>query len=230
VVIVSDNEATMDEDKKLIVSRGYDRVYDFMQQPCGYDWFKHMHQTQRVLVDYMGMALPNQYRQIKLDRWFDLPPGNALKWVALAPFAGYESNPNNDKRLSVVQAEMIVQYLRERHECQVLFLGGNNEPHVGEEMTKCSSNYFEAMKQMLACRALIHTDTGAAWVASAYQHPQLGFYGHRYYGQEYVSAIQPVNPRGIYMDAPTVAELSMNRIYEGIDQLMEATKEPVVVT
>ncbi len=226
VVILEGTDGDYTEkDRQIIASRKYDRIFNPMQPHLSDAWFKRFHQTETVLVDYMMLMMPPEYRQIKLDRWFPLnyQPTPCCDVIAFAPFAGFASNPNNDKRLSVEQAQAIVTYLRDR-DFTVIQLSGPGEPSL-EGASVLPGNYFKAVVEMLSCRALIHTDTGMGWVASAYQHPQLGLYGHRYYGAEHVKNIQPVNPRGIYLDAPTVAELTMEAIYAGIDKLLEATKE-----
>jgi len=53
---------------------------------------------------------------------------------------------------------------------------------------------------MLSCKALIHTDTGCGWIASAYGFPCVGLYSNQYYGKEFVKNIQPTNENSIYLD------------------------------
>ena len=205
-------------DEETLQGRGYDRIFHPMQAHLVDKWYETMHQTEVVLADYMALRLPAEYKQIRLDKWFEV--GKEDRVVAMAPFAGYDSNPDNNKRLSVERAQEIVAHVKKRG-FEVFQLGGPTEPRLDGVQLKYGS-YFDSMRSMLGCKALIHTDTGAAWVASAYQLPQLGLYGHRYYGKEHVSNIQPVNPNAVYLDAPTVAEIPFDQIASAIDKMILA--------
>lgn len=203
-------------DREGLAGRDYDRVFNPMQRHTMDRWFERMHQTDAVLFDYMGMQLPAPRRQIQLTQWFDTLAQD--KSVAFAPFAGFTSNPNNDKRLSVERAEQIATYVMSKG-YRVVLLGGPGEPSV-LGVSPGTMDYFTSVRVMLGCGALIHTDTGLGWVASGYQFPQLGLYGHRYYYKTNVANIQPVNPRGIYLDAPTVGDIPFDQIAAAIDQLL----------
>lgn len=218
-VVVSDEYDTFPSvrDGEMLKSRSYDRVYSPMQPHRSDRWFESLHQVEAVLYDYIGMKLPQEYRQIRLTKWWN----DAMfpeKVVAFSPFAGFESNPDNDKRLSVARAQEVVDYLRHKSYV-VLQMGGPTEPRL-DGTTPLIGSYTDSIRSMLRCRALITGDTGAVWYASAYQFPTLGLYGHRYYTKRFLSHIQPINPNALYLDASTVADIPMDQIKVSIDHLL----------
>lgn len=207
-----------EKDNLMMDERGYTHVGNPMQPHINDKWWASMHQTTAVLHDYTNGAekLPDEDRQINLVKWFDIQRHE--KYVAFAPFAGFASNPNNDKMLSISNAQKIVNYLVKKG-YKVIQLSGPGELQLENTGGFRFSSYFDSVRDMLGCDFLIHTDTGMGWFASAYKHKQLGLYGHRYYGAENVKNIQPVNPNSLYLDAPTVAEITMESIIEAIDKI-----------
>lgn len=216
VIVDGYNDWPTAKDDALIKSRGYSQVFNPMQPHRRDDWHQHMHQCSAVLFDYFSQTLRPDEEQIHLVRWFE--PIKHHRAVAFAPFAGFASNPNNDKRLSTERAQEIVDYLVAAG-WTVLQLGGPGEPHLTNAV-QLTCSYFESVRHVLGCRALIHTDTGMGWVASGYQHPQLGLYGNYYYGAAKVGNIQPRTPNGIFVDAITVAKIPLDRITQSIDTLL----------
>jgi len=220
VIVDGYNDFPTAADEVMLKERGYSRVFNPMQPhriwPDGQEWHQHCHQTSAVMYDYLGSVLKPADEQIRLVRWFDPIPHD--KTVAFAPFAGFASNPNNDKRLSTERAQEIVDYLIAKG-WNVLQLGGAGEP-VLTGATFLTCDYFTSVRHTLGCRALIHTDTGMGWVVSGYQHCQLGLYGARYYGAAKIGNIQPRNPNGIWLDAPTVADISLDTLTQAIDTLL----------
>jgi ADP-heptose:LPS heptosyltransferase len=201
-------------DRQYLVEAGYDTVFHGMPR-IRHDWFMNGHQTVEVAKVY-GLVVKDS--SLVLTKWFKVQ--RLPKHVAFAPFAGYYS-PNNDKRFSVEAAQAIVDDLIARG-YKVVQLGGANEPRL-QGAFFAESSYFESVRIMLGCDLLIHTDTGMGWVASAYKHPQLGLYGHRYYGADYVKNIQPINPNGHYLDANTVADISLDSIFQLCHTLLPCT-------
>lgn len=201
-----------ERDNDLVRARRYDHVFNPMQTHVHDRWFDHQHQTATVLFDYFRQILPPEREQIYLHRWFEVD--SRPDYVAFAPFAGWSHERTSDKMLSVERAQAIVDSVLKLGR-KVLQIGGPGEPElVGAEVFK--GTYFESVKAVLSCRLLLHTDTGMGWIISGYQHPQLGLYGHRYYGKERVGNIQPRNPNGLYLDAGTVNDISLDTIANAI--------------
>lgn len=204
-------------DALQIRDRHYDKVFNPMQPHRDERWFENLHQTSAVLVDYLCILMPKEYEQISLVKWFD--PDPYLPIVAISPFAGFEHNPNNNKRLTEEKAQQIVDYILGKG-FAVYQMSGPGEPKLKNTIFPGLS-YFDSIKKMLSCKFLIHTDTGAGWIASAYKFPQLGLYGTEYHGKKNIHNIQPVNPNSIYLDAPTVGEIPIESIFDKIDLLLQ---------
>lgn len=211
-------------DLDLLRHRAYDLVGNPMQPHADDRWHQRIHQTAVVLEDYFQQPLPRDEQQIELVRWFDPITTSTHfyskgKMLAFAPFAGYASNKTNDKMVSVARAQEIVNYVLSKG-YGIVQLGGSDEPRLNGATQLEGVDYFYSVRVMLGCKALIHTDTGMGWVASGYKHPQLGLYGHRYYGVDHVDNIQPRNPNAMFLDAPTVADIPLDKITQAIDNLL----------
>lgn len=202
------------KDQEFFALREYDHRFHPMQPHRIDRWHDKMHQTSAVAYDYLGMTLSESAQQINLYRWFDVTP--LKRTVFFAPFAGFESNPFNDKMLTVSRAQAIVDYIVGLG-YHVAHMGGPGEPFLWN-VSLMRGGYFESVREMLGSSLLLHTDTGAGWVASGYKHPQLGLYGHRYYGADKVCNIQPRNPNATYLDAPNVNEIPLETIFVAIKE------------
>jgi ADP-heptose:LPS heptosyltransferase len=218
-VIVTEAYESMDfpseADQKLIEARGYGVIFDPMASHREDQWWRRMHQTSCVLYDYADGELPSDAQQIHLTKWW--LTGERLKRViAFAPFAGFY-HPGNAKTLTPERAQEIVNALN----CagyMVAQLHGPGEPEL-DNVTCVDRPYFEAVRDMLDCALLLHTDTGMGWICSGYQHPQVGLYSHGYYGVENVGNIQPRNPNSRYLAAPNVNEIPVEQIVEAVRQV-----------
>lgn len=202
-------------DLTLLAVRKYDEICDPMQPHRMDRWHDHMHQTSCVLYDYANETLEEADQQINLVKWFDSLDQSGL--IAFAPFAGNYA-PGNPKALSEQRAHEIVCAINKAG-YGVVQLGGPGEPRLyGTFQEKWS--YFESVRVMLGCCALIHTDTGMGWVASGYKHPQLGLYSHQYYGEDKVHNIQPRNPNAQYLSAANVNEIDLDSIVNSLKLLL----------
>lgn len=195
-------------DQKTIGFRQYNQVCDPMQQHRLNDWYNYHHQTSTVSYDYLGETLPKDKEQISLYRWFDVD--DRADYIAFAPFAGWSHEKKSDKMLTVERAQIIVFRLRSMG-FKVLQVGGPDEPKLDAAELFVGS-YFDSVRAVLSCRLLLHTDTGMGWIVSGYQHPQVGLYGHRYYGKDKASNIQPRNPNSLYLDDLTVNDIEIDLI------------------
>lgn len=213
------NDFPTAQDAHWLKERGYNRVYNPMQPHVDVapEWHQLRHQTSAVLYDYFGEELTRAEQQISLVQWFSVPDlGKPV--VAFAPFAGYIHNPHNDKQLTVERAQAIVDHLVARG-YGVLQMSGAGEPHL-RGATLSNPSYFEAVREMLGCKLLLHTDTGIGWVASGYRFPQLGLYGSHYYGPDKVANIVPVNPNGQHLAAHHVNDIPLDLILSTLDQAL----------
>jgi ADP-heptose:LPS heptosyltransferase len=200
-------------DLEYIQSAKHDIVFHAMPQHRD-EWWKIRHQYAETA--YMcGLPIPTDIRP-KLARWFGLNTSFHNRVVAFAPFGG--NNEVNDKMLSVEQAQGIVDYLTDRG-WSVLHLGASTEPAL-EGAIFYDTSYFDSVRNMLSCRALIHCDTGMGHVAGAYNHPSLGIYGWRYHGEAGLKHIQPLHGNFLAVNGPKVCEISLDTIAQSIDTLL----------
>lgn len=190
----------------------YDLVFDGFPKHRD-DWFQHRHQYAEA-AHMVGLPIPDDITPT-LTRWFKTEQWNDT--IALAAFAGYYT-PNNTKRLSFEQAQALVCELVGRG-YRVLQLGGADEPEL-ENAFRLKTDYFGSVRSMLACRALIHTDTGMGHIAGAYNHPSVGLYGYAYYGEDKVHRIAPVHDRFVMVRESTVAEISVDSILHSLTMLL----------
>lgn len=176
------------------------------------EWFKFRHQYAEAAY-MVGLSVPADTTP-KMKRWF------SLDWqledtVAFAPFGG--NGGVNDKMLSVEQAKAIVGFV-ESLGYEVLHLGAPDEPDIGG--FRRDTCYFDSVRNMLSCHALIHCDTGMGHVAGAYNQRSLGIYGHRYYGSEFLKNIQPLHSNFLSVDHPTVADIELDKVFNAIKLLL----------
>lgn len=192
----------------------YDHVFHAMPSHRDPQWWTLRHQYQET-CHMVGLPVPEDYKP-KLNRWFNLNDFSN-RVVAFAPFGG--NNQVNDKQLSFEQAQAIVDWLTD-HAWSVLHLGGPNEPAL-QGAKYIPGSYFDSVRNMLSCRALIHCDTGMGHFAGAYNHPSLGLYGYRYFGKEWAHQIKPLHGNFLSVEAETVENLDLDLIYKNISLLLE---------
>ena len=192
------------------------RVASPMMPHTSNGWWKKFHQTTECVI-MNGIKNESEMKDYSngfscyLEKWFDVEYYH--KWVAFAPFAGWY-NQNNDKMLTVEKANEIVGQILKLGYC-VFQIGGPNEPQLNGTI-RVNQSYFESVKMVLGCEALVHTDTGMGWYASAYSHPQLGLYSHAYYGEDRVRAIQPINRNGKFLSARNVGEIDVEMVVDSL--------------
>lgn len=199
-------------DKEII--NDFDIVFNAMPPHYQNDnnWFTKRHQAAETCL-MNGLPVPEDL-SCNLEVWFDIQTYE--KTIAFAPFAGWY-NPNNDKKLTTEIAQKLVDAINKLG-YSVLQLGGQNEPCL-KNVYRPNSSIFDAVRAMLGCKLLIHTDTFMGWAASAYKFPQLGLYSNKYYirnGENYIKNIQPVNPNAQYLDADNANNLNLDLIVERI--------------
>ena len=114
-------------------------------------------------------------------------------------------------------AQKIVDMILARN-LGVLQIGGRNEPRLKGAL-KLGTDYFESVRNVLGCKMMIMGDSGLNWLLSGYDFPVLGLYSQRHFG-EFIHNIQPINPNGLYLDAKTVSEISLDKISNSIDTLL----------
>jgi len=202
-------------DRDYLHRSRYDIVFNGFPPHREQDWWRYRHQNAEAAY-MVGLPIPADISTV-LTKWFSVRD-DFKDAVALAAFAGFY-NPGNDKRLDIETAQSIADYILSQG-FRVLQLGGADEPVL--RGTIClPTNYFDSVRNMLACRALIHTDTGMGHVAGAYKQRALGLYSSAYYGDQYLPAIQPINPNAIYLSALRVNDIPLKScIYPAIDQLL----------
>ncbi len=196
------------KDVEYLQAARYDRVFSAMPPHRDQQWWLHRHQYAEA-AHMVGLPVPQDI-QPRLNRWFNL--NEVEKCVAFAPFGG--NGGVNDKQFTVEQAQEIVFRLRGQG-YEVLHLGAPNEPFLAGTIRK-NTCYFDSVRNMLSCRALIHCDTGLGHVAGAYNHPSVGIYGYRYFGEEWIHQIKPIHSNFHSVDFPTMAEIDLDKVLNAI--------------
>lgn len=204
-------------DHAWIATQGFTHIFNPKQDhDHSRPWWRERHQTLETAHMY-GIPIPaGESGKITMERWFEI----RTQWpntIALAPFPAWYAGPNNLKALSPTRAQEIVDYIKGKG-LNVLQVGAPGEPSLRDTIHQ-STPYLHSVMNVLRCRAFICGDSGLNWLMSGYNHPVLGLYGDSYYGGQCVN-IQPINPNAIYLSAPTVAEIPMDRIKVSIDTLL----------
>jgi len=205
-------------DAEIIESGKYDLIGHPMKTHKDH-WHKLRHQSCEVAYqnDIISLQECEQYKdgvQIELNQWFEIP--DLKEYIAFFPFAG-AYNWGNSKMLSIQKAQEIADLIIEMG-YKVLQIGGKDEPKI-EGCEKFDTNIFDSVRNVLGCKALIHTDSFIGWAISGYQFPQIGLYNHLYYGEDCVKNIQPVNPNSQYISVENLDGLEYNKIQEMIKNL-----------
>lgn len=185
------------EDKEFLEQENYDIVFNGMPKHWSFEWFKYYHQTQEACIQ-QNLPYPDINNcNCVLNQWFELKQ-EFKNHIAFAPFGGFYRGLSSEKILPIEKSQEIINDIVKLG-YKILLLGGKNEPKL-ENCDKLDTSYFESVANMLSCKALIHTDTGIGWVASAYQFPCLGLYSNSYYTKEFIKNIQPINKNAKYLD------------------------------
>ncbi len=192
------------KDITYLNDNNYDLVFNGMAPHAFNNWYQMFHQCEEACL--MHFLKPPQDIRCILTDYFQLERQN--KRVAFAPFAGYY-NPNNNKKLSVENAQRIVDFLNQKG-YTVVQLGGHDEPALKNTIFE-NRSYIDSVKEILKSHFYVGTDTGSTWVASAYKHPSVVFYSNEQYGK-YVTSIQPVNDVANYYDGFNVNSLNFEKI------------------
>jgi ADP-heptose:LPS heptosyltransferase len=208
-------------DIEWLNAQRFDGVFNPLADHChSSPWFFERHQTHEMCHMHGLPIPPGDTGAIEMVRWFDTPAiSDHLPYVAFAPFAGWYAGETNDKAVARERAQAIVNYLRDKG-LGVLQVGAPDEPQL-DGTHKPSLDYFSSVRSILGCKAYIGGDTGMTWLMSGYQFPTLAFYGHAYYGEDRVKAIQPINRNAVYLSAPRVNDIPLEAcIYPAIDRLL----------
>ncbi len=183
----------------------YDVVFSGTPAHTIEPWWMIHHQAAEVCL-MNGLSVPSDI-QCVLTLPTDIPDNKS--YIGLQPYAGWQDWPNK-KSFTVARATELVVAIRALG-YQVLQFGGPEEPTL-DGATKFEGTYFDSMRHMLGCRALVTTDSGRCWAASAYSFPTLGLYSNSYYGPQFIHNIQPINPNARYLDVDLVVNLPLDQI------------------
>jgi hypothetical protein len=201
------------EDSNYLKNQKYDFIFNGKPEHLDPYWWKTKHLTEET-CEMVGLKPPNNL-QCVLNKWFSLD--NKYKdCIAFAPFAGFY-NKNSPKKLSLENATKLVSLLNKSGYLNIIQLGGLDEPTV-LGCHKINADYFTAIRIMLSCKYLLHTDTGVSWIASAHSLPCLGLYSNCDYHSRIIS-LQPINPNAIYLDNVNVNNIHPELILEKLKLL-----------
>ncbi len=202
------------KDEDYLRAANYDVVFHGKPEHRDQKWWTLRHQYAET-CHMVGLPAPADLCP-RLTRWFS-PANIQFPTVAFAPFGG--NGQVNDKMLSVPQAQAIVDYIVKLG-YMVLHLGAPGEPRLkGAQLLPVS--YFDSVRNMLSCRALIHCDTGMGHVAGAYNHPSLGLYGCRYFGKEFAHQIMPIHSNFRSVVAETIEQIDLDIVRKSITLMLQ---------
>ena len=198
-------------------------------------WFEKYHQSQEVCNVY-GLEIPwaSVDCQCVLNENFlrkNCRAEGAEDIIVFAPCgAAYAGYPNH-KSYTPEQCAAIIDFVKNHLGYTIIQIGGPGDPYFEGAATLTNKtdgsdygSYTEAVSLMLGAKGLITVDTGICWLASALNVPTVACYANAYYGEKYVSSIQPFNPNSLYLDAPTIKDIEMGRLLNTIELLFGKKK------
>lgn len=181
-------------------------------------WWKERRQTHEVAYMHRIPIIDDDNGKIHMAKWFK-PTTGLGNHIAFAPFPGSYSAVIAPKTLSLETAQKIVDIIVSLG-YKVLQIGSPSEPAlIGAD--KRDTDYFTSVKNVLGCKCFVGGDSGFMWLMSGYNFPCLGLYSNGYYTPRFISAIQPINPNALYLDAPNVNEIELAKIEDGLKKLIK---------
>lgn len=178
----------------LEILKNYDLVFNGMPQHKIPNWYNTLrNQTESVCINH-GLPVPVDL-SCEFNKYFRTR--RRKKTLAFAPFGNYGKSKKSFDQNS---AQKIVDFIC-KMDLNVIQVGHKDEPCL-KNVEKFNLSYFDSVKLILSCDALITCDTGLNWVMSGYKHPVIGFYFreglHPY--QASSKTIQPINPNSQYFE------------------------------
>ena len=201
------NDWPTKEDQQYIKEQNFDYMFKTMPKHPP-DWAKYRHQAEEAGV-MQGIQVSDT--QICLPK-----PDDIIKHEKTVAISLFPNFPNGGiKSFSYGTVCNIVKIIN-KIGFKVIHLNGPGEPDI-PNAEKVNGTYLDSVKNLLGTDLLVTCDTGMSWVASAYQHPTVGFYA---WGYNPVSGTsknwQPTNPKADYIEAQSVEDLSKKEIISKI--------------
>ena len=198
------NNWPTESDQQYINEQSFDHMFNPMPQHTKKDWAATLHQTeesglmQGISIKDTQIRLPKPEQIVKHD-----------KTVAIALFPNW---PNGGiKSFSFESVSNIVKVINKMG-FKTIHLNGPNEPDI-PNARKINGSYVDSIRNLLGTDLLVTCDTGMSWVASAFQHPTVGFYAWGYNPVAGTSKNwQPTNPNAEYLEAYSVREMKKKDI------------------
>jgi ADP-heptose:LPS heptosyltransferase len=196
-----------DQDKKYVVDKDFDFVFNPMPPHTTDLWYLKHHQTEEVCLMH-GLNPPNDLK-INLNRYFQIE--NNKKFIALNLFAetrGREKTPNPQRALKISNFLQNKGY-------KVFQIGLENQPQISEH--RFVGSFFDTVKFVLSCDLLVTVDSAIAWIVSGYSFPTVGLYCNTYYPLAETSVNwRPINPNAVYIEEQKVDDIKLESIEEAI--------------
>ena len=207
------NDWPTKSDQQYIDEQGFDHMFKTMPKHTTSDWAKEIHQTREAAL-MQGIDISDI--QINLPK----PEGTVEhnNTVAISLFPNW---PNGGIKSFPYEWTCNIVKVINKMGFNVIHLNGPDEPDV-PNATKVNGTYLDSVKNLLGTKLLVTCDTGMSWVASAYQHPTVGFYA---WGYNPVSGTsknwQPVNPNADYIEDVSVLKIAKKDIITAIHRRLK---------
>ena len=198
------NNWPTETDQRYINIQGFDYMFNPMPRFKNRNWAKHFHQVEKAAMA-QGMKISNtQINLPKPERIVEYESTVAISLFPNWPIGGIKSF-SYDWVCNIVKVINKMGF-------KVIHLNGPDEPDV-PNAKKINGTYLDSVRNLLGTELLVTCDTGMSWVASAYQHPTVGFYAWGYNPVAGTSKNwQPTNPNADYIEAYKASDLSRAEI------------------
>ncbi len=202
------NNWPSESDQEYIDQQAFDHIFKTMPKHTSPDWAKEIHQTREAAL-MQGIEVS--------DIQINLPKPESIvnhdNTVAISLFPNW---PNGGiKSFSFESISNMVKVINKMG-FKTIHLNGPNEPDI-PNARKINGSYVDSVRNLIGTDLLVTCDTGMSWVASAFQHPTVGFYAWGYNPVAGTSKNwQPTNPNADYLEAYSVDKISKQDIVAAI--------------
>ena len=208
------NDFPHENDKPLI--RKINGIYDDFQmfkpmpQHVRGDWYNHWHQTEEICRMHKLPPPTEEEMNFKLYK----PEVEQGNYVCICPATSFGQNKN----LTPEIINEIKVFCSEKN-LELIQVSGPEDPLV-DGAERFVGSFHESILKVLGSKFLVSADTGMIWAISAFSHPTVGFYSHRFYPDAETSANwRPKNTRQISLESDYIHNIDIKDVANALKKL-----------
>lgn len=209
----NDGVRMSENDVKFIKDNNFDIVFNPFANHTSQDWYNHFHYIHETLL-MLGFPINKHFTstQLYLPAPTDQKQHSDDKLITIAawPSAGAQL----DKTPSLDNWVRIVSFLKDKG-YRVVQLGGRFDLEI-EGAERNDLSFKESAILLYTSKLSITTDTSWAWIASAYEHNNIGLYKYNYIDQNNIENHLPTNKNSSYLYGKNFDNIDIESVIEAI--------------